>query len=366
LLRAHRGNVVFFLVVFEAGLVGLAAMLFIGGRAGWESLSGIPPRMAEVGTMAWWALPLSGAALILAGFIGSAVWNVLAGLSRLGQGGLLGVSVALASGILGMRYYPALASELSPKEVFETFRAARAPGEELGLLGASPRAGSFYAGGAVPSFADERSAFEWLDRAGEGRRFLVVKSRDLPKLNSYWRGAHQANLPVLDAQRSDSLLAVNRLDGAPDKNPLADVVLDAEPVPARPLPTRFLDHIDVIGWQIEDTEGRLVDSVTAGEPFRLVFFYRVLVELGDWRAFVHLDGRTRHNADHEPLGGRYPMPLWQPGDIVRDAVDVTLPPNFGPGEIWVFFGFFQGKTRLGVSEGQHQENRAVAGRIRVR
>ncbi len=365
-VRAFNGNLVFFLVVFEAGLVGLAAMLFIGRRAGWESLAALPPRMVELGTMAWWALPLLSAVLVASAVIGSAAWDLLAGVSRLGRGGLLGVAVAVSGAVLGMRYYPALAAELSPKEVFEAFRAARAPGEELALLGASPRAGSFYAGHAVPAFADEKSAFEWLDAAGEGRRFLVVKARDLPKLNSHWRRAHRENLPVLDAARSDSLLAVSRLDGAPNQNPLADVVLDAEPVPARPLPTRFLDHIDVLGWQVEDPEGRLIDSVTAGEPFRVVFFYRVLVELGDWRAFIHLDGRTRHNADHAPLEGRYPMPLWQPGDIVRDAVDVTLPPNFGPGEIWVFFGFFQGKTRLRVSEGQHRDDRAIAGRITVR
>lgn len=365
-IGAFQGNLVFFLVVFEAGLVGLAAMLFIGRRAEWASIADLPHTVVEIGSMLWWALPL-GIVFTAAGFaVARTAWAIFVGLSRLGQGGVLGVVITAAGSVLGFSFYPALAAELSPKEVFETYRAVRAPDEELGLLGASPRAGAFYAERAVPSFPDEKSAFEWLDSPGAPRRFLVVKARDLARLNSMWRGAHKENLPVLDARRTDSLLAVSRLDGAANHNPLANVVLEREPAPARPLSTRFLDHLDVLGWQVETTDGRTAESVAPGEPFRLVFFYRVLAELGDWHVFIHLDGRTRHNADHAPLAGRYPMPLWRAGDIVRDETIVTLPPNFGPGDLWVFFGFFQGKTRLRVTEGEHQDNRAVAGRIRVR
>ncbi|MBL9020973.1 MAG: hypothetical protein JNL21_02185 [Myxococcales bacterium] len=365
-LAAFQGNLVFFLVVFEAALVGLAAMLFIGRRAGWEAIVELPHAVVEIGTMLWWALPIGLAVVAVSLLVVQAAWESLVGLSRLGAGGALGLLVATASSILGFSHYPALAAELSPKEVFETYRSLRTEGDELGLLGASPRAGSFYAGRAVPSFGDEDEAFAWLDHAGDGRRFLVLKSRDLPKLNARWRSAHKTNLPVVDARRSEILLATSRLDGDTNRNPLGSILLESEPAPAHVLSTRFLDHLDVLGWQAESLSGQVVDSVVPGEPFRLVFFYRVAGELGDWQAFVHLDGRTRHNADHAPLAGRYPMPLWRAGDLVRDEVEVTLPPNFGPGEIWVFFGFFQGKTRLRVTEGEHREDRAVAGKLRVR
>lgn len=366
LVDAFQGNLVFFLVVFEAALVGLAAMLFIGRRAGWAAIVDLPHRVVEIGTLLWWATPIGLALVAVSALSARASWQALVGLSRLGAGGALGLFVAAAGSVLGFSYYPALAAELSPKEVFETYRAMRSEGDELGLLGASPRAGSFYAGQAVPSFPTEDEALLWLDRAGEGRRFLVLRSRDLPKLNARWRVSHHENLPVVDARRSEILLAASRLDGRPNENPLGSIVLESEPSPARPLATRFLDHLDVLGWQVESTKGEILDAVVPGEPFRLVFFYRVLDQLGDWQAFVHLDGRTRHNADHAPLAGRYPMPLWRAGDVVRDEVEVTLPPNFGPGEIWVFFGFFQGKTRLRVTEGEHREDRAVAGKLRVR
>lgn len=363
---AFQGNLLFFLVVFEAGLVGLAAMLFIGGRAEWESVTSLPHAAVRAGQAAWWALPLAVVAAAVGWRAGAAAVDAAAAVTRLGRGGVVGVAVAVAGTSLSFGYYPALAAELSPKEVFETFRNVRAPGEELALLGASPRSGAFYAEQTVRSFSDDRSAFEWLDAAGDGRRFLVVKARDLSRLNSLWRGVHQANLPVIDARRSENLLAVSRLDGQANQNPLGDIVLDADPTPAKPLATRFLDDIDVLGWEVRDERGRLVDAVVPGQAFKLVFYYRVLARVGDWQAFVHLDGRSRQNADHQVLGGRYPMPLWQPGDRLRDEIDVTLPPNFGPGQIWVFFGFFQGKTRMRVTEGEHQEDRAIAGRIKVR
>jgi hypothetical protein len=365
-VAAFQGNLLFFLVVFEAGLVGLAAMLFIGGRAEWESVTSLPHAAVRAGQAAWWALPLAALGAAVAWRAGAAAVDAAAAVTRLGRGGVVGLAVAMGGTWLSFGYYPALAAELSPKEVFETFRAKRAPGEELALLGASPRSGAFYAGQTVPSFSDERSAFDWLDAAGDNRRFLVVKARDLARLNSLWRGEHQANLPVIDARRSENLLAVSRLGDEPNQNPLGDIVLDADPTPAKPLATRFLDDLDVLGWEVRDERGRLVDAVVPGKPFKLVFYYRVLARVGDWQAFVHLDGRSRQNADHAVLGGRYPMPLWQPGDRVRDEIDVTLPPNFGPGEIWVFFGFFQGKTRMRVTEGEHQEDRAIAGRIKVR
>ncbi len=366
-LAAFQGNLVFFLVVLEAGLVGLAAMVFIGRRAEWASIANLPRGVVDAALAAWWLAPVASLLAAVGAASARAVFDLLVASSRLGRGGVVAVVGGLSASYLALGFYPALAAELSPKQVFESYRELRAPGDELGLLGASPRAGTFYAGRPVPAFTDERSAFDWLSGAGERRRFLVVKARDLAKLNALWRAAHAENLPVLDVGRTENLLVSSSLGGRENASPLRDLVLDYEPQPARPLDIQFLEHVEALGWEVRSkATGEVVEELVPGQLYEMIFFYRVLDRFGDWQAFVHVDGRTRHNADHPVLRGQYPTPLWQPGDVVRDAVDIRLEPNFSPGEAWVFFGFFQGKERLRVSEGEHREHRAIAGRVRVR
>jgi hypothetical protein len=145
-------------------------------------------------------------------------------------------------------------------------------------------------------------------------------------------------------------------------------VLDEVPSIARPLDARFLDNIEVLGWEVVDDRDRPIASVKARKSFRLRLYFRVLKRTPkSWQIFVHIDGNERHQtADHPPAGDRYPMSLWQPGDIIRDEVEVTLEPNVTPGEYWLFFGFFQGSTRLSVSEGPNRDNRVIGGRLIVK
>ncbi|WP_242515261.1 glycosyltransferase family 39 protein [Sorangium cellulosum] len=379
LARVWSGNLLFLLIVLEAALVGLGAMLFVGKRIGWGALSRMPGHVAAGGMNAWWALPLllaaSPAALI-------AVRDLFRlAVARTAMPRALGTLLAglLAGSVLGFWYYPALAAQLSPKEVFESYAAQRKPGEPLAALGVRSRAAAYYQGGAVTSFTEAAEAFAWLTAsAGEdatggspsppARRWLIVKAGELPRLNALFRARYRRNLPVLDGRSSQILLASNELGGRPNESWLARVVLDEPPAPANPVEAMFEDQLEVLGWELTDEGGRKVSSVVPQRVYRLRTYFRVHRPITEnWKMFVHIDGfQRRYNGDHAVLEGRYPMSLWQPGDILVDDHEIRLEPNFTPGDYALYFGFFAGATRLPVTRGPAHEDRVRGGVLRVR
>ena len=92
------------------------------------------------------AIP-SGVAVFLAmGFIG----DLLAGRRRRSSR-----SSGCSSGlVLCFSYYPALANQLSPKEVFESYERVHKGGEPLALLGVGGRTAAYYAGGQPRTLHD--------------------------------------------------------------------------------------------------------------------------------------------------------------------------------------------------------------------
>ncbi len=369
LVSAFQGNLVFVLVVLEAALLGLAATLFIGTRARWKSIVDLPRHLVELGLDAWWLLVLAvvgGAVAFVAARDGLRAARAVLGV---GRGSLLAIAGGAAGAISSFAFYPALAAELTPKGAFDTLAVVRKSDEPVALLGTSPKAGAFYAGHAVPAFTDVGDAYGWLTGGPTGeRRFLLLKSRELGKLNSLFRAGEGRNAPVLDARSSQTLLVSNQVGGERDANPLADIVLDAPPLVGHPVSARFLEHLDLLGWDVVDASGRQVDELVPQRPYRVRTVYRVKKRIpGSWTAFLHLDGHgKRHNGDHPVTRGRYPMSLWQPGDVIVDELELELEPNFVPGEYWVMCGFFQGQTRLRVTDGPNQDDRVILGRVMVR
>jgi hypothetical protein len=97
-------------------------------------------------------------------------------------------------------------------------------------------------------------------------------------------------------------------------------------------------------------------------------YYRVLAPVtSEWEAFIHIDGyHRRHNGDHKPMNGKYPMSLWLPGDLLMDDHEFKLEPNFTPGSYTIYFGLFVGDTRLKVKSGPNDgDNRINGGPLRV-
>lgn len=368
LADAWNGALVFVVVVLEAALVGLAAMLLIGSHAHWQSIDKLPRNLVTYGLNLWWQVPV----VIASAAVGwTALSDAFAGLARLTglhRGSMIAIAGVVGGAALSFGYYGALARQLSPREVYETFEGARGPGDQLALLALDARAASFYVDEPPPSFEQIHAAYGWLATPPpDATRFMVVRARDLAKLNSRWRADRRGNLPILDASSTQILLAASKLGGRPNQNPFEDMILSAMPSIQHPVSARLGDELDVLGWDITK-DGYVQPTVVAGTPYQMHFYYRALKPVGgNWQGFVHIDReKTRLNADHAVLEGRYPMNLWQAGDIIRDTVTVTLAPTFSTGEYDVYFGFFNASSRMKVTEGPRSQDRVMGGTLSVR
>jgi 4-amino-4-deoxy-L-arabinose transferase-like glycosyltransferase len=379
------GNLQFSLLVVEAALLGLCALGFLGDHLQSlhrvDALGATPRSTALVGAF---ALPLLLASPSLLTLVRDAFRTLFdpelgslfgkSALSRWLSGGLSRGQAALFSGVgfglcLSLGYYPMLAAQISPKQVFEAYRRDAKPGEELGMLGAGAASASYYAGRTVPSFDSGVHAFEWLS-ASQERRWLVIRATELALLNSLYRARTNPphNLPVLDARSSEILLVSNQLGLAHNDNPLLRFIPEQLPHPSHALDANLDNKLDVLGWDALDRDGRPVDAVEAGQRYTFVIYYRVVQPItGSWETFIHIEGfQRRFNGDHPTLDGKYPFNLWHVGDFISDRHDFTLEPNFGAGKYRVYFGLYSGNRRLDVRRGQAEENRLDAGHLEVR
>lgn len=310
------------------------------------------------------ALPSSIALFLALGLLG----DLLRG--RRAAGFALGG--AAVGFVLSFAYYPALANQLSPKEVFESYEKTHKPGEPLGLYGVGGRTAAYYAGGQPPSFGDPQGAFGWL-MAGEGgqRRFLAMKAEELPRINQIYREriTPRENLPILDARSSQILLVASRLeDSEKNENPLNKILLSSMPHPQHPFEVNMDDKLLCLGYDVVDPNGKLATVVAPGRKYRMRTYYKVLAPVTtEWEAFIHIDGyHRRHNGDHKPLNGKYPFALWLKDDLIVDDYEFQLEPNFSPGSYNVYFGLFVGETRLKVKSGPSDgDNRVNGGVLRV-
>jgi hypothetical protein len=174
---------------------------------------------------------------------------------------------------------------------------------------------------------------------------------------------------VIDARSSQILLAVSTLlAGEGNDNPLGRMLLSSPPKPQRVINANMDDRLLVLGIDIADLTGKAIESVAPGRRYTMRIYYRVLAAVGgEWEAFLHIDGyRRRHNGDHKPMGGKYPMNMWLKEDLLVDEHEFALEPNFTPGNYTIYFGLFVGETRMKVKSGPNDnDNRVDGGPLRV-
>lgn len=272
---------------------------------------------------------------------------------------------------LSLGYYPALASHLSPRDVFESFREQAKPGDALAVIGPAARVAPYYAGGEVHTPSSASAGLDWLLESKEQRRWLVLGSRDLGQLNQLYRErvTPQRNLPILDAISSEVLLASNQLlEGETNENPLSTWITIDRPQPAHPLDVDVNGQLRCLGWAITDRSGNPVTDVKTGEAYDFRIYWEVVAPVtGNWKTFIHIDGnRRRYNGDHDTLQGKYPLRYWQKGDFVTDVHPFELEPHFAGSTYQVYFGLYSGEQRLSVRSGQHHENRIMGGSLVIR
>ena len=313
-------------------------------------------------------IPSGIAIFLVIGFLG----DLLGGSRTAG----FSVLAAVPGFVLCFGFYPALANQLSPKEVFESYARIHKGNEPLALLGVGGRTAAYYAGGQVETLGDTQRAFQWLEAYEPGsRRYLATRAEDLAKLNQLYRQASHArgepaqNLPVLDARSSQILLVSSALrSGEKNQNPLMKILLPGPPSPQHKLTVNMEDKLEVVGYDLTDLNGKLIDVVGPGRKYHMRTYYKVLAPVTtEWEAFIHIDGyRRRHNGDHKPLDGKYPFSLWLKDDYIVDDYEFSLEPNFTQGTYTIFFGLFVGDNRMKVISGPNDnDNRIDGGPLRV-
>jgi Dolichyl-phosphate-mannose-protein mannosyltransferase len=310
------------------------------------------------------AVPSGVAVFLILGLVGS--------LFRGSRAAFLALFGATVGAILCLSYYPALANQLSPKEIFESYQRTHKGSEPLALFGVGGRTAAYYAGGQPLILKDTQSAYDWLMGGENGtRRFLAVRAEELSRLNRAFRersGTGQ-NLPVLDARSSQIVLVASSLtDSEKNENPLSRIVLTSPPKPQRKVEAVLEDKLEVLGYDIADSTGKLVEHVAPGKKYHMRTYFKVLAPMqSEWDMFIHVDGfHRRHNGDHKVCEGKYPMSLWLKDDIVMDDHEFSLEPNFSPGAYTLWFGLFVGESRLKVKSGPTDgDNRVNGGALRV-
>ncbi len=384
LLRLWNGNVVVGVigaVALELLLIGLAVFTWLGVRQHWKAVAplGIMGRVVVLNLV--WAVPVLIVGIVWIPMAIRDAFRFLHAKTRISRGAGTVAAGLLVGGLFSFGYYPALAAQLSPKEVFEAYERVHRGSEPLGLLGLTGRSAAYHSGGEVKMFTDVQAAYTWLT-AGPSRRWLAVRAEDLTRLNSTYRshatGARQ-NIPVLDARSSQILLVSNELlPGEQSQSPYDSVVLGQEPSIQNKVSANLQDQLEVLGWEVRDSSGQLAptardangavaQSVVPAKKYHFRIFYKVLAAVsGDWETFIHIDGHHRRfNGDHKTLGGKYPFHLWQSGDFIVDDHEFTLEPNFTADKYSVYFGLYQGETRMKVKSGPHDDNRVEGGSILV-
>jgi hypothetical protein len=273
--------------------------------------------------------------------------------------------------LLGLGYYPALAAQLSPAGVYTAYRELAAEGEPLAVMGESAVKGSmFYAGSTVRSFKSVEAAVDWLNLGDAPRKWLILKAPDLGRANAHFREKRpKQNLPILNGDSSEILLASNRLAaGEVNENPLAALLPETPPQLNHTPVGRWGEELELLGWEIREAKtGKVTDTLRTGVPYQFVTGYRVVKKvLSSWESFIHIDGNNKRvNGDHQLLGGKYPPRLWAPGDTVIDTHEFKLDATYDSGEYTVYFGLFSGSKRYKLTAGDHKDDRLNAGVVRV-
>jgi hypothetical protein len=205
--------------------------------------------------------------------------------------------------------YPPLLAHVAPRRALAAYTRFGA-GEPLGVLGISARAAVYEgigADAAPTELRDPRAAYAWLTEGG-ARRWLLLRAADLPALNALYRAKEPLHDVAVVEGHAGILLAASTIPpGAGSTSPLARILPNAVPTPQHPVDAR------------------------------------------QWTA--------------------YPMSLWQPGDIIVDDFEASLPTHFGRGDYPLSFGFGHlpcaDDRRLEVTHGPHDANRVRGGLLRV-
>ena len=189
-------------------------------------------------------------------------------------------------------------------------------------------------------------------------RFLVtapdrvqvgLEARSEPRSEAEWRPTAVFLWPYGDWTRAWALLphpaAITVLEGPlsqhdRDTGPFTTYLafLATRPGPTPPPQARLQGGVEFLGATVIPQEDGAV---------RVRLRWRATAPLaGEYAVFLHYrrDGQTVGQGDSPPAGGRYPTPLWQPGDVLNDDHIVPGVGRPQPGRDELVFGLWNPQT----------------------
>jgi 4-amino-4-deoxy-L-arabinose transferase-like glycosyltransferase len=262
-------------------------------------------------------------------------------------------------------FIPALSAHFSPRDVYDTYNQLASPGEPLGEFRVGGRAAAYYATGRVEELESQPELLTFLRQ--DRRVWVAFRADDLAAINREYRRQNERHLFVADARSARMILATNQpIDGMENQNYLAEAVLDRVPRPEHAVHVNFDNRVELIGYDLGLPNGTYVGP---GQAFTITWYFQVRAPVpGNYQPFVHIDGPgERINGDHEPVNGRYPMRLWEPGDIIVDRQELRVPANYRAGALTIYMGFYAGEQRLPILDGPEDDvDRARCGVVYVR
>jgi hypothetical protein len=120
------------------------------------------------------------------------------------------------------------------------------------------------------------------------------------------------------------------------------------PTPQHPRAEGLGDVITLLGY----------DLIQKSDVLTLTLYWRCDAPPStDYTTFVHVRdtrGSIVAQMDRPPADGAYPTSLWDPGEVIRDSIQVPLLPKIPPGTYQVAVGLydFQSGARLPVADSE--------------
>lgn len=296
--------------------------------------------------------------------LGQALYVYSAKLAALPQVVMLAAALVIG-GYTSQAFLPRLSAQFSPRGVFDAYNKFAGPDEPLVQHNVESGAASYYVRREVRELKSKNALIDYLSEPG--RRWAAIPSDQLADIDVAFRRKKGRHLfvPASDNARV-TLVASESVKGARDDNPLARFVVKQPPPVEFRVGAKYEDKIELVGYNLQ-LPGK--DHVGAGQTFQITWVWRALRgNLGAYKIFVHLDApNQRINGDHEPVDGKYPVRLWDEGDVIVDRQEVSVPATHRPGRYVIYVGFFRGDTRIKVVDGpQDGSDRVRAGTIEVR
>ena len=202
--------------------------------------------------------------------------------------------------------------------------------------------------------------------ASDGRKWAAFPTDQLAEIDTAFRRRTGRHLFVPGLDNGKIVLAASAsLPDKADKNPLALYVKREVPPVQFPLHADFDGKLELVGYNLDLPRK---DSVGLGQSFIVTWVWRAKQGgIGAYQVFLHVDsGDQRINGDHDPVDGKYPVRLWDEGDVVIDRQEVAVPATSPAGVYGLFVGLFRGESRMKVTEGPRDDaDRVRAGSVRV-